>query len=226
MAADRPSTVAVDFDGVIHAYSRGWQDGSIYDGPLPGAFDGLRSLMERYAVMIHTTRAPADVARWIKAQAGIETAWHEDENAVPEFWNEQGVILVTRRKLPAIAYIDDRAIRFGSWPQALADLKRLTSPVVPADPDRPCPHENFSAAVGVNRLTDEAGTVNAFSAEITVECAACGEKFRWIGADAGLSPGKPMVSVDEFTLRAPIRPASADPDFGLGIPGFSIRQSG
>lgn len=23
-------------------------------------------------------------------------------------------------------------------------------------------------------------------------------------------------------LRAPIRPASADPDFGLGIPGFAV----
>jgi hypothetical protein len=31
-----------------------------------------------------------------------------------------------------------------------------------------------------------------------------------------------MCSVDEFELRAPIRPASGDPDFGLGIPGYAV----
>jgi hypothetical protein len=31
-----------------------------------------------------------------------------------------------------------------------------------------------------------------------------------------------MCSVDESTLRAPLRPASADPDFGMGLPGFAV----
>jgi len=116
------STIAVDFDGVIHAYSKGWQDGSIYDKPMPGAFAALNTLMQAYAVMVHTTRDPAPVARWIKVRSGIETAWWQDEDELPEFWNDQNCILVTRRKLPALAYIDDRAIRFESWDQALADI--------------------------------------------------------------------------------------------------------
>jgi len=118
-------TVAVDFDGVIHAYSRGWQDGSIYDEPLPGALDALRLLMKRHAVFIHTTRVPAPVARWIGERAGIKTCWHEDENTLPEFWDEQGLLLVTRRKLPAAVYIDDRGLRFTDWDEAFADLAAL-----------------------------------------------------------------------------------------------------
>ncbi len=36
------------------------------------------------------------------------------------FWNERGLLLVTDRKLAAEAYIDDRAVRFEDWAQALA----------------------------------------------------------------------------------------------------------
>ena len=91
------------------------------------------------------------------------------------------------------------------------------------DPDRACPHLNFAASVEVNRLTDvEGGPVTGYSADITVQCADCGEPFRWIGVPAGMSPARPMCSADEAELHAPIRPASSDPDFGLGIPGFAI----
>lgn len=92
------------------------------------------------------------------------------------------------------------------------------------DQDRACRHENFDALVSVGRHTgpDEV-TVVGFSADIRVNCRDCGEPFRWTGVQAGWQPGRPMCSVDETELRAPLRPASADPDFGLGLPGFAIR---
>lgn len=31
-----------------------------------------------------------------------------------------------------------------------------------------------------------------------------------------------MVNLDKTVLSAPLRPASANPDFGLGIPGYAI----
>ncbi|MFJ1993065.1 hypothetical protein [Streptomyces asiaticus] len=114
----RVQTVAVDFDGVLHSYERGWSDGSIYGDWVPGAIGALSQLMQKYAVFIHTTRNARQVAKWIERQSGRA---FECTTRVPRsgFWNEQGLLLVTARKLPAIAYIDDRAVRFMAWPEAL-----------------------------------------------------------------------------------------------------------
>lgn len=144
-------TVAVDFDGVIHLYSRGWFDGTIYDPPVPGTLEALAHLQAEFAVFVHTTRNPVAVAEWLVRQSEgriecvtehhqpyVETTWRLTD--LPEgdrwtvvgdnvrtrkwrtFWDDQTKIFVTNRKLPAVAYIDDRGIRFTSWPQALADL--------------------------------------------------------------------------------------------------------
>ncbi len=92
------------------------------------------------------------------------------------------------------------------------------------DPDRPCPHEDFQAVVGVARQQAvDGGPIVAFCAEIRVWCAQCEETFRFVGVEAGVMPNRPMCSPDESELRAPIRPASSDPDFGMGLPGFAVR---
>jgi hypothetical protein len=95
---------------------------------------------------------------------------------------------------------------------------------VTADPDMACPHEGLHADVAINRLTasDDDPTVVAFIADVTVRCLDCGEPFRWTGVQAGLNPRRPTCSVNETELHAPLRPASADPDFGLSIPGYAI----
>lgn len=93
-----------------------------------------------------------------------------------------------------------------------------------ADPDRACPHEDFEAHVDVNRLTaEEGGPVTGYNADVQISCIDCDEPFRFIGVPAGLLADRPTCGVDERELHAPIRPASSDPDFGLGIPGFAIR---
>ncbi|WP_157253147.1 hypothetical protein [Nonomuraea typhae] len=117
-------TVAVDFDGVIHAYSRGWHDGSIYDDAIPGALDGVRALMAHFSVFIHTSRTAGHVAEWL-IEHGIQAVTHSQAEAAGEpvqFWTERGLVLVSNRKLPAIVYLDDRAVRFTSWAAALAVL--------------------------------------------------------------------------------------------------------
>ena len=119
-------TLAVDFDGVIHRYSKGWQDGSIYDEPMPGAFPAIELLMDRYAVVVFTTRNQVPVAKWIGERSGLDVRVDvPGDPDPPEFWNTRGMLLVTNRKLPAVAYIDDRAIRFESWPQVTHDIEML-----------------------------------------------------------------------------------------------------
>lgn len=91
-------TIAIDFDGVIHKYSKAYHDGSIYDGPIEGARDALRLLKKKgYKVVIFTARPNADeIVGWLKTHR-IEV----DE--------------ITNKKPKAVAYIDDRAIRFTNW---------------------------------------------------------------------------------------------------------------
>lgn len=121
-------TIAVDLDGVIHSYSKGWHDGTLYDDFLPGAMAALETLMERDSVFVHTTRNPRQAARWIERTSGyciecttwLPRTWYGRRKP---FWNTRGLLLVTNRKLPATVYIDDRAMRFeGDWATTMVAL--------------------------------------------------------------------------------------------------------
>ncbi len=113
--------ISLDFDGVIHSYERGWDDGTIYGTVLRGGYDAIRQLMDEHAVFVLTCRDVVQVAQWIQRHLGIPVQADLDFDG--GFWNARGVLLVTNRKLPALAYVDDRAVRFESWEQALAELK-------------------------------------------------------------------------------------------------------
>lgn len=55
-----------------------------------------------------------------------------------------------------------------------------------------CKHENFSAQVDVHRHTDS----GRFSADVRINCAECGEPFRFLGLPAGVDLNGAAVSVD------------------------------
>jgi Predicted sugar phosphatases of the HAD superfamily len=97
-------TILVDFDGVIHKYSRGWDDGTTYDGPMEGAKEALAALSEGWRVVIFSTRDNDQIRDWL------------ERNGFPDYE-------VTSWKIPATAIIDDRAIRFTDWEQALSEFK-------------------------------------------------------------------------------------------------------
>jgi hypothetical protein len=61
------TTIAIDFDGVIHKYSKGWQDGTIYDGVVPGAIGAINALLKAgYSVFIFSTRGPKQIKKWLR----------------------------------------------------------------------------------------------------------------------------------------------------------------
>ena len=97
-------TICIDFDGVIHKYSKGWHDGTIYDPPSEGTWDALNELAEDYKIVVLTARA--------RTPEAIE----EIGNYLKAYDLDQFITNITNIKPAAAAYIDDKAIRFeGDW---------------------------------------------------------------------------------------------------------------
>ena len=107
-------TIAIDFDGVIHKYSKGWQNGKIYDDPIEGALEAIVELVNKnYKVVVFTTREYTGAVReW------IITKLHECKAVKGKSFDMKN-FEVTNTKPPAIAYIDDRGIRFTNWKDML-----------------------------------------------------------------------------------------------------------
>ena len=105
---DKQRTIAVDFDGVLHAYSRGFQGlDNAYDPPMPGAREALEALRAQGNVLkIMSSRPRVVIEEWL---ARYDLAHLFDE--------------VRNDKFAATLYIDDRALHFTDWaslPDAVA----------------------------------------------------------------------------------------------------------
>lgn len=105
--------VAFDFDGVIHKYSKGWQDGSIYDEVNVDVLDIINTLMmNNIPCIIMSTRDPQQIKDWWDKQwfsRGIPVKVL-DFNTV--FYNDCTCLGITNRKIAAQLYIDDRGYRY------------------------------------------------------------------------------------------------------------------
>ncbi len=106
-------SISIDFDGCVHQYSRGWWTRDIYDPPMLGAHDALKTLSAAYGVFIMSARSADDILRWCRKQ--FPDLRFQLIGPKVSYWNKRGVIGVTNRKLPALAYIDDRGLRFTNW---------------------------------------------------------------------------------------------------------------
>ena len=114
MANYKP-TVVIDFDGVIHSYTSGWQGADQCSDPLVEGIDEvIKDLRKDHKVVIVSSRA-----KTIKGKIAIRNYLKKYNIEVDGIQNE---------KPPAIVYIDDRTICFTGNTNNLAEQVRNFKP--------------------------------------------------------------------------------------------------
>ena len=112
----RKPILCVDFDGVIHSYERGWQDGSIYGVVVPGFFEWLEQARYFFKVVIYSSRSKTDqgiiaMSEWLHRERNKWIANGGRRNPIDRLEIE-----FAHEKPAAFLTIDDRAICFkGEW---------------------------------------------------------------------------------------------------------------
>jgi len=98
-------TLCIDFDGVIHKYT-GWNNGQLNPDAIEGAKEAIDQLKNKYKIVIFSTRASDKYNRKPTSKELIEN--------MKQWLNQHNIHYddITAEKIGAVAYIDDRAIRF------------------------------------------------------------------------------------------------------------------
>jgi hypothetical protein len=148
MAKAYKPILALDFDGVIHSYTSGWQGPRcIPDEPVWGALEFIVRALEPFDVQIYSSRSNywggrRAMRRWlIKHYCRLAPNWRDTPEWFrcriagigPDPWHYEvgfavrqvvDAIGFPRNKPPALVTLDDRALTFdGTWP----DLDALKS---------------------------------------------------------------------------------------------------
>ena len=117
---DEKINLGIDFDGVIHRCSKGYYDGTIYDEPVEGSHEALQRLAKDYTIIINTCKAKPDRGL-VNGKTGTQLVWEWLE----KYDMAKFVSKVTSEKPRAKVYIDDKGVRFTSWPEALKSMENL-----------------------------------------------------------------------------------------------------
>ena len=110
-------TICIDFDGVIHDYSKGYEGKDVFGEMIKGADTATKVLKKKgWTIIIFTTRPDTDALR----------KWLKDHDVSFDYINEnpdQPGDSGDKSKLIADIYLDDRAICFsGQWDWVINDI--------------------------------------------------------------------------------------------------------
>jgi len=109
--------LAIDFDGVIHDFSKGYHDGTCYGDPIKGSLEAIKKLSIDYNIIIFTAKAKPS-RPLVNGKTGTELVqeWLEKHNVM------QYVTEITAEKPRSQIYIDDKGYHFQNWKDTLKYL--------------------------------------------------------------------------------------------------------
>lgn len=119
---EESNTIAIDFDGVIHSFELGFHDGTIYGTPIQGSIEAIKKISSKYRIVIYTAKAKKD-RPLVNGKTGTELVWEW----LKKYDIDTYISDVTAEKPRCICYIDDKAIQFINWNQAINDLIKFTN---------------------------------------------------------------------------------------------------
>ena len=112
------SNLAIDFDGVIHNFNKGWYDGTCYGAPIEGSLEAIKILSKKYNIIIFSSKALPD-RPLVDGKTGKQliNEWLEKYDVLKYIDN------ITYYKPRAEYYIDDKGISFkNNWEEILKQI--------------------------------------------------------------------------------------------------------
>jgi len=109
-------TLCIDFDGVIHSYHLGWNDGTLYGTVLPGFFEWARRADQQFRLVIYSSRSSTIEGRlmmhqWLMSKYAEWLMAQGDRDLVMPLQ-----VAFEHKKPAAFLTIDDRCVQFmGDW---------------------------------------------------------------------------------------------------------------
>lgn len=101
--------ICLDFDGVLHSYTSGWQGADVIpDGPVDGASEFVKLLIARgfqvavFSARSHQTGGLSAMATW----------WRKHGFPPMGNYNSRPDVFFPDTKPAALLYVDDRGFRF------------------------------------------------------------------------------------------------------------------
>ncbi len=118
---ENKKNIAIDFDGVIHACSKGYHDGTVYDVPIDGSLEAIKFLYDKgFKIIIYSCKSRSDRPS-VRGKNGTEMIW----DWLEKYNVKQYVTDVVSEKPRAICFIDDKGVRFVNWKDAFSQLESI-----------------------------------------------------------------------------------------------------